>query len=68
MSLKTENPKNTRVSLVMAETLRDDLKKVAYIQQKSFNAFCCDVLEQYLKKHTNDIRKYNETFEGENDK
>ena len=55
--LKTE-----RLSVVTTQTIKAKIEKIAFMQRKTINEVMNDVMKTYIRNHTDDLKKYTDTF------
>lgn len=54
--------KTERLSVVTTPIIKGRIEKIAFIQRKTLNELMNDILKAYIKKHGDDLKKYDETF------
>lgn len=55
-------PRSERIAVLITQTTRGNLDKVAMVQRTSVNDVVNAALAEYLEKHKNDIERYNSFF------
>ena len=59
------NLRTERVSVVTTQSIKAEIEKIAFMQQKTINELVNDILEAYIKEHRKDLQKYKDTFGAE---
>ncbi len=64
--IKSDDPDHLRTvktSIVVTPAIKRNMDKIATMQQKTLNSLIVETLENYIKKHHEEIKKYDATFE-----
>lgn len=59
---KREQVRTERISVLTTPVIKDKIEKIAFIQRKTLNELINDIFKAYIRKHADDLKKYNDTF------
>lgn len=54
--------KKERVSLALDAELKERIEKIAVMQKMSLNALISELIQNYIRKHMDLVKKHDETF------
>lgn len=66
---KPQNPnrerRTERISVLTTPVIKGKIERIAFMQRKTLNELVNDVFKAYIRKHSDDLKKYAETFNEE---
>lgn len=54
--------KEKRLNLVLKPSVAQDIKKIVYMKQTSVNKVIGEMLEDYIKNNSEELKRYDEVF------
>ncbi len=57
--------KEKRLNLVLKPSVAQDIKKIVYMKQTSVNKVIGEMLEDYIKNNSEELKRYDEVFSKE---